>query len=79
MKWHGMKQEMIEWKRLPKGTYYATSDDYEYEVWQVGKVDGKMCWRWTVINGNRKCIRTGRSSSLDEACEEALRQAEHET
>ena len=61
---------MLEWQKLPRGSYHLTVNDLTADVFKIGG-EG---WRWNVSNnsgrylGYEKCI-----ASLDLACEAALR------
>lgn len=57
---------MIEWKKLPRGTYTYTYDGRTADVWQV--FNG---WKWTVRDESI-FLNRGEEKTLDEACEKAL-------
>lgn len=64
---------MIEWRKLPKGTYTYTHDGKRADVWQMG--GPTYTWRYTVfhIDKARYLKAKGGFATLDQACEEALK------
>ena len=63
---------MIEWKKLPRGTYRAVVNGIELDVWQHS--DG---WMWKALRQGEGYLMNGVGySSLDTACEDAIKYAE---
>lgn len=63
---------LIEFVKLPRGTYRAVVAGVEIDVWQMG---GGV-WKWSVLDSaERVYITCGESLSLDSACDDALRAA----
>lgn len=61
--------DFIEWVKLPRGTYRCKIDNFTADVWSVG---GKI-WKWNVLESGIKYVGTGIESSLDFACEAAVK------
>ena len=60
---------LIEWERMPRGTYRATVGDIQIDVWRMG---GGI-WKWTVYESSEGVyLASGESPSLDSACDDSL-------
>lgn len=60
---------MIEWRRLPRGSYTTTVDGRTHDVWQVGGG-----WRWSTLQADGRTYDGGGlvTGGMDEACEASL-------
>ncbi len=58
---------MIEFRKLPRGTYRAALDGWELDVWQVGGG-----WRWTALGPDGRYDGGGIADTQDAACDAAL-------